>query len=251
MAAQPAVWGAAWRKLQAAIGIAIAVFALVAALVVLYLDRLDTAQVSAYHSASSCAAPADAMGSQACRYQGQARLVRTWRDTRLYAEVTFDSMPGRTLETNWPTTHEPDPASVEPGATVDAEIYGGKVTQLAGQHTVDNPENVPKDLWVLSVFFGVLGLPALFLGWQTARSAWRPQAMVVPASTPESTPTQLAARTRYAIFAGLFLLVGTPISVYIVINARSGFELAYRAITGVVLFAIGVSLAWRAWHQPK
>jgi hypothetical protein len=49
----------------------------------------------------------------------------------------------------------------------------------------------------------------------------------------------------------LFLVVGTPISVYIVINARSGVELVYRAITGGALLAIGVSVAWRAWGQPK
>ena len=60
--------------------------------------------------------------------------------------------------------------------------------------------------------------------------------------------SQLSARSRYLIFAAVFLLLGTPLTVILLINARSGFELAYRAITGIVLFAIGVRLAWVAWH---
>lgn len=248
MAAQPAVWGAAWRnKLQAVIAIAIAVIALLAALALLYIDRRDTAQVSAYHSASICAEAADAMGSRACRYQGQARIVRTWRDTRLFADVVFDSMPGRAFTTSWPTTNEPDLALLNPGATVDAEIYGGKVTRLAGQRTVDNPENVPNDLWHLSVFFAILGIPLLGFSVQMVRAAWGEQ----PSVAPRPASSGLSNRVRYLILAAVFLVPGTPVSVYLVMNARSGIELAYRAITGVALLAIGVSFAWRAWRKSK
>jgi hypothetical protein len=248
MAAQPAVWGASWRnKLQAVLFIAIAVIGLVTALVLLYFDRHDAAELSAYSSARVCAAPADAIGSETCRYEGQARVVSTRRDTLLYALVAFDSMPGRTFNTSWPAKTEPDVALLSPGATIDAEVWNGKVTKLGGTITVDNPENVPADLWKLSAFFAVLCIPLLVVGGLAARSAWRDQASVVP-GVPASTLPQQSARWRYAILAGIFLVIGTPLSVFLLISARSGIELAYRAIAGIALLAIGVRLAWVAWR---
>jgi hypothetical protein len=248
MAGQPAIWGAAWRnKLQAVLMVAIAVIGLVAALVLVYFDRHDAAEISAYNSASLCAAPADAIGSETCRYEGQANIVSTNRDTRLYAVVAFDSMPGRTFSTSWPTKTEPDIAVLSPGAAIDAEVWNGKITKLGGTRTVDSPENVPMGLWELSAFFAVLGLPLLVFGGLTARSAWRNQASVVPV-VPAPTSIPLSARSRYVIIAAVFLLTGTPLTVTLLINARSGIELAYRAITGIVLFAIGVRFAWLAWR---
>lgn len=246
MAAQPAVWGASWRnKLQAVLMIAIAVIGLVTALVLLYFDRHDAAEISAYDSASVCAAPADAIGSETCRYEGQAKVVSTRRDVRLYAVVAFDSMPGRTFSTSWPTNTEPDIAYLSPGATIDAEVWNGKITKLGGTRTADSPENVPMGLWELSAFFAVLCVPLLVFGGLAARSAWRDQASVGPV-VPASTPTRLSPRSANVILATVFLVIGTPLSVFLVINARSGIELAYRAITGIALFAIGVRLAWLA-----
>ncbi len=248
MAAQPAVWGASWRnKLQAVLAIAIAVIGLVTALVLLYFDRHDAAEISAYNSASVCAGPADAIGSETCRYEGQANVVSTRRDTRLYAVIAFDSMPGRTFTTSWPTKTEPNLALLSPATTIDAEVWNGKIAKLGGTRTVDSPDNVPMGLWELSAFFGVLCLPLLFFGGQMARSAWRDQAGALPV-VPASTPIQLSARSRNLILATLFLVIGTPLSVFLLIHARSGIELAYRAIAGVALFAIGVRLAWVAWR---
>ena len=103
-------------------------------------------------------------------------------------------------------------------------------------------------LWAISAFFAVLCLPLLFFGWQMARSAWRAQAGVVT-MLPASTPVQLSARSRNAILATIFLFIGTPLSVLLLIHARSGVELVYRAIAGIALFAIGVRLAWVAWRK--
>jgi hypothetical protein len=55
---------------------------------------------------------------------------------------------------------------------------------------------------------------------------------------------------RLKVLALIFGVIGLPMSVFLIVNARSGFELAYRAITGVVLLVIAASLAWRAW-RPK
>jgi hypothetical protein len=249
MAAQSTVWGASWRnKLQAVLVIAVAVIGLVTALVALYFDRHDAAEISAYNSASVCVAAADAIGSETCRYEGQASVVSTRRDTRLYVVVAFDSMPGRKFSTSWPTKNEPDIAMLSPDATIEAEVWSGKITKLGGTGTVDNPEDVPMGLWEISAFFAVLCLPLLFFGVQMARSTWRAQAGVVT-MLPASTPVQLSARSRNAILATIFLFIGTPLSVFLLIHARSGVELAYRAIAGIALFAIGVRLAWVAWRK--
>jgi hypothetical protein len=246
MAAQPAVSGGSWRnKLQAVLVIAIAVIGLVTALVLLYFDRRDAAEISAYISASVCATPADAIGSESCRYEGRANVVSTRRDIRRYVVVAFDSMPGRTFSSSWPTKTEPDIALLSPGATIDAEVWNGKITKLGGTRTVDSPENVPMGLWELSAFLAVLGLPLLAFGGQMVRSAWRDQRSIVPV-VDASTPIQLSVRSRYVILATIFLVIGTPLSVFLLINARSGIELAYRAIAGIALFAIGVRLAWIA-----
>jgi hypothetical protein len=248
MAAQPAVWGASWRnKLQAVLVIAVAVIGLITGLVFLYLDRHDTAEISAYKSASVCAAPAEAIGSETCRYEGRANIVSTRRDTVLYAVVAFDSMPGRTFSTSWPAHTEPDLALLSPGAAIDTEFWNSKITKLWGTRTADSPENVPMGLWELSAFFAALCLPLLAFGVMTARSAWWDRASVVP-MVPASTPAQLSARSRYVILATIFLVIGTPLTVFLLINARSGIELAYRAIAGVALFAIGVRLAWISWR---
>lgn len=233
MAAQSAVWGASWRnKFQAVLYIAIAVISLISAPVVLYFDRHDAAEISAYNSASVCVAPADAIGSQTCRYEGQANVVSTRRDIRLYAVVAFDSMPGPTISASWPTNTEPDLASLRPGATISAEVWNGKVTKLGGTRTVDSPENVPMGLWELSAFFTILGLPLLVFGGLTARSAWRDQPGVVPLATA-STPPRLSARSRYAILAMVFLVMGTPLTAFLLINARSGIELCLRSALGL------------------
>lgn len=248
MAAQPAVWGASWRnKLQALLVIAIAIVGLVTALVLLYIEWHAAAEVSAYKSAGVCAAPAGALGSDACRYEGQATIVSTRRDIRLYAVVAFASIPGRSFTTSWPTQTEPDLALLSPGATVDAEIWNNKITKLGGIRTVDGPEDLP-NLWQASAFLLVTGLPLLVWGGLLARTAWRDQANVV-SMVADSKLAKLSARPRNAILATIFLILGTPVSVYLMFNSHSGLEFVYRVITAIVLLAIGLSFAWTAWRN--
>jgi hypothetical protein len=248
MADQPPVWGASWRnKVQAVMVISVAVIGLVIGLVALYFDRHDTAEISAYASSSACAAPADAIGSETCRYAGQATLVSTRQDTRLFAVVTFASTPGRTFSTSWPLNTEPDHSTLSPGAAIAAELWNGKITKLGGVRTVDNPQNVPSGLWELTAFFTVLGVPLLVIGWQLARKAWREEAATSPAP---SAPlfARLSTSSRYAIVAAIFLVLGLPVNVFLIATARSGVELAYRVLTAVVLLAIVLYLARAAWR---
>src|SRR5260370_1446792 len=89
-------------------------------------------------------------------------------------------------------------------------------------------ENVPMGLWELSAFLAVMCLPLVVWGGLMARTAWRDQTSVAPL-VPGPTPTKLSARSRNVILAAIFLVIGTPLSVLLLINARSGLGLAYLA----------------------
>ena len=247
MSAQPSPREAPWRsKLQAALVIAIAVVGLTVGLATLYVDRHDAAELSAYNAAATCAAPAGALLSEGCRYKGEASVVRTNRDTILHAAVSFASLPGRTFTTAWPLHTEPDPASLSPGTTVDAELWSGKVTKLADTMTVDSPKNVASGLWELSVFFGVLGVPLLVWGVLLARSAWSGKVRVAQALA--AAPAQLSPRSGYWIFSAVFLALGVPMSIYIAVNGRTVVERGFGVFTGIALLALG---AWTGWLARK
>jgi hypothetical protein len=98
------------------------------------------ALVDTYRSASSCASPTDALTSQTCRYRGQARVLSTSSLHGPEARVAFDSLPGRTFHVGWATVGAPDSTLWTVGAAVDAELWDGVVTRLAGKPTGSDPE---------------------------------------------------------------------------------------------------------------
>jgi hypothetical protein len=154
----------------------IAVLGLLTCVVLVIFDVRDSGLISAYRSASNCSSPSDALNSDACRFQGQVLVVSTSRQTRLEAVVSFDSLPGRTFSTSFPTNDEPDSSALKAGATVAGELWGGKVTRLAGKATVDDPEGYPTSaLLEIAAFLAILSLPLLALGVWLARAAPRPQ----------------------------------------------------------------------------
>lgn len=170
-------WGAAWRnKAQAALAIAVGLITIVAALVLLFFYFRDSGLIASYRSASSCATAGDAVAGDGCRYEGQARVLSVSRHDRLEAVVSFDSLPGRTFSTSFPNSDEPDSTALKVGATANGELWAGKVTQLAGKGTLDDPEPYPTTpLLVMAAILGVVGLVILFLSGQLARAAWRPR----------------------------------------------------------------------------
>jgi membrane protease YdiL (CAAX protease family) len=65
-----------------------------------------------------------------------------------------------------------------------------------------------------------------------------------------SEPPAPVSPRRLALVAVFFVVVGLPLTIFLMDHARSGAELAYRAVTGVVLLVIAASLAWRGL-RPK
>jgi len=147
----------------------IAVLGLLACVVLVVFDVRDSGLISAYQSASNCSSPSDALNGEACRFQGQAQVIHTSRQTRLEAVVSFESLPRRTFSTSFPTNDEPDGSALKAGSTVAGELWNGKVTRLAGKPTVDDPEGYPTSgLLEIAAFLAVLSLPLLAIGiWLT------------------------------------------------------------------------------------
>jgi hypothetical protein len=154
-----------------AIGVGVATLLAATASLVLYLHQ--TADISAYRSASNCASPRDATQGQGCRYQGQAQILSTSRHDRLEATVAFDALPARTFTTSFPNRDEPSSTMLRAGTPGDAELWAGKVTRLAGKLTVDNPESTVQPYGEIAVGFLVGGLVLLAVSAGLAREAWR------------------------------------------------------------------------------
>ncbi len=167
-------WGAAWRnKAQAVFALAIGVIAVVSTVVFLVVYFRDSSDVTAFQSASPCAAAGDALYGTGCRYEGQARVLSTIRHDRLEAQVAFDSLPGQTFATSFPNHAEPDTTALKSGATAAAELWNSKVTKLAGKPTVDDPSrSITTPFLILSVIFGVFAVVIFVLAIPLATAAW-------------------------------------------------------------------------------
>ncbi|HEV2032833.1 MAG TPA: hypothetical protein VGU71_01325, partial [Candidatus Dormibacteraeota bacterium] len=121
----------------------LAILGVLTCVVLIFFDVRDSGLISAYRSASNCPSTTDALSSDKCRFEGQAHVVSTSRQSRLEAIVSFESLPGRTFSASFPTTNEPDSSALRTGSTVLGELWNGRVTRLAGKPTVDNPEGYP------------------------------------------------------------------------------------------------------------
>jgi hypothetical protein len=152
--------------------LAIAGLGLLTCLVLVFFDIRDSGLISAYRSASDCSSPSDALNSESCLLQGQAQVVSTSRQTRLGAVVSFESLPGRTFSTSFPTNDEPDSSALKAGGTAEGELWNGKVTRLAGKPTVDDPEGYPtSSLLEIAAFLAILSLPLVAIGVWLTRAA--------------------------------------------------------------------------------
>jgi hypothetical protein len=149
----------------------IAGLGLLACVVLIFFDVRDSGLISAHRSASTCSSSSDALNSDRCSFEGQAQVVSTSRQTRLEAVVSFESLPGRTFSTSFPTNDEPDSSALKAGATVAGELWNGKVTRLAGKATVDDPEGYPTSaLLEIAAFLAVLSMTLLAIGVWLARA---------------------------------------------------------------------------------
>jgi hypothetical protein len=116
-----------------------------------------TSDLNAYRSAPACKWQDAALNSRSRRFVGDATVVSLHRNDALETTVSFDELPGRTLYTSFPTYREPSASRLTAGATAPADLWAGRITDLAGASTVHNPQDRPIDQFrVLGLFFGFI-----------------------------------------------------------------------------------------------
>lgn len=161
-------------KFQALIAVMVFGIGLVVG-VVLFVDSFrDRGTQTAYAAAPVCSSPTPLLDSQACKYEGTAKLMSTARDNLLEVKVALDSLPGRSFTTSFPLHAEPAPSDLVVGSMVPITLWGGKITEVAGKFTVDSPQYLaPGTEVALGLFFGLASLVGLGLTTPLVLRAWR------------------------------------------------------------------------------
>jgi hypothetical protein len=115
-------------RYQVLFAVGVGVIALVASAAAFVLYFQFKANISAYESTPTCAAPGDAV-TTACRYSGPVNITGTSRTDQLRATVQFESLPGRTFTARFPKDGEPSSSALATGTTTDGELWSGKVSR--------------------------------------------------------------------------------------------------------------------------
>lgn len=162
------------------VGVAVSVLAVGAGCATIYLSTFNSA-LKAYNSAPPCASLGQALAGDNCRITEPATITQiTWDgDT---SEIYF-AFRGPYI----PPTPARLPAgnffmgAVEVGAQVPVEVWGHRVTRIAGVSTADSPANDPRpvNLRITGALLVVLGCATLL-----ALMMWRR----IPDSSPGMSP---------------------------------------------------------------
>ena len=142
-------------------------------ILLVYLQFQFSAEQSAFRSAVSCITPQTAITSESCTYTGPATVTGSHHQVRLFVDMTFAAMPGRSFTTSFSTQREPPAASVATGTTAMVQLWNGKVTRFAGIGTADDPEYLPTNSLGPGLIFAAVGLGVSAAGIYLARRAWR------------------------------------------------------------------------------
>lgn len=142
------------------IGLAISILAVGGGCAGIYLSTRNDA-LAAYNAAPACASLGEAETGKNCRITETATITLvTWDGDKSETDVYF-AFPGPYLP--------PSPARLSAGigaaptfatgAQVPVEVWGYRVTRIAGVTTVDNPANDPQlaNLRITGVFLAVVG----------------------------------------------------------------------------------------------
>jgi hypothetical protein len=165
---------APWRfKLQSALSLAVGLIAVGAGVVGIYLQLQNGGEQMAFHSAAVCSTPQTAATSQSCSYTGPATVTGNHRDVRIFIDLTFDALPGRTFATSFSTKREPPSNSVSAGVSQTAQLWNGKVTKVAGVGTADDPDYLQANAIPAALVFVVVGLGISIWATFMVRRAWR------------------------------------------------------------------------------
>ena len=173
---QPKLQVAPWRaKAQAVFALALCSGALIFGAALFVNSFRERSAISAYRAAATCSATA-ALSSDACRFDGEAKVLSTHVEDQLHAMITLDSLPGRTFDVTLRGSAQPPGGPLTVGGSTTATLWNGHITELDGEASLDNPENAsPGSDLILGPFFGLFGLIGLPLSVKLAREAWVPE----------------------------------------------------------------------------
>lgn len=139
-----------------------------------WLGAKELGETSAYDSARVCTSTADLFN---CRFEGQARIVRTWTDKSYrWVEVAFDQLGGRKVSTDLDPNSPLEWQRWQPEDEVNAELWQGYVTVINGVRTIPNPDiNQGAGITVMAWIAGstTLGLSGAFAWIWVMWRRWR------------------------------------------------------------------------------
>lgn len=163
---------APWRQ-NAVIGsfLAISVISVGVTVGSVYFTFRYAIEQNDYRSATRCPAPSSALSGDSCRYSGSATVVAVRPGDPLSIDVVFAGLPNRAFAVKFWKGRDPASALVAQGATATADLWDGRVTRFAEIDTTDSPEDLPKNVWILALFFGPSFVLTLRWGLQGLRQS--------------------------------------------------------------------------------
>ena len=167
---------APWRaKAQAVFAVALSTAGLIFGAVLFVNSFRERSAISAYGAAAACSATA-ALSSDGCRFDGQAKVLSTHVEDQLHARITLDSLPGQMFDVTLRGSAQPPGGPLTVGGSTTATLWNGRITELDGEASLDNPDNAsPGSDLILGPFFGLFGLVGLALSVKLTRDAWAPR----------------------------------------------------------------------------
>lgn len=136
------------------------VFYTIALALILY-QAVSTA--SAYDLAPVCASAVDI---SSCRFQGPARIVRTWtnRQGDPSVDVTFAQLGGKLESATLDKAFTSQWQAWQIESEVNAELWNGRLVVVDGVTTLSNPDSFPSPLVVVTLISGAVTLPLVAVG---------------------------------------------------------------------------------------
>lgn len=171
---------------QAAVWLAITLILLAGAVASFYFS-LQNYALSAYESAPSCASLGEAEAGKNCRFSTVAIVTQVTGATN-QMEVYFD-IPAP-YSPYYRATLSSDAvlgSSIGAGSQVQVEVWGYRVTRVAGLATTDNPQNDPRPGTFLVI--GVLLIPLGLIAAVAALRTWRDGQSRPPSGTMNPVAT--------------------------------------------------------------
>lgn len=224
---------------------------------------------SAYDAAPVCVSTGDV---SSCRFQGPARIVRTYTDKSNQAvDVAFDQLGGRVVSADLDPNYPVEWQRWKAEDVVDAELWRGRLTTVGGGRTTSNPDSLvgsdyTKAAWISGPISIVM---SLLLGWwfvlyrrdtQEHAARWSIEAAEHPTSTQQLPLTadmasflkQEAALGQHPYqvviaILGAAAILPTLFSVVFLVENR--FFIWFTPIMWTTFLGLASLLAWWILHS--